>query len=244
MPSGWKIRVRTNSSIVMPDIFSTRIATKSVDDPYCHRSPGWNASGDRGGALDRLRAASSDAPACAGLPPPGSPIGVTAIGERRRRRRRRQRQPRGVRQDVPHRHRTRRRAPAAQRIEHLLVRVRRQPLRNRIVEHELAVFPQHHQRGRDNRLGHRREREDRVLLHRLVRFLVAPALRLEVDDLALARDQRHRAGNLVRVDVVLDERVDAFEPLRRHADGLGLRERQVGLRRRGDESRNQHRRER
>jgi hypothetical protein len=40
MPSGWKIFVRTNSSIVIPDIFSTRIATKSVDDPYCQRSPG------------------------------------------------------------------------------------------------------------------------------------------------------------------------------------------------------------
>jgi len=46
-----------------------------------------------------------------------------------------------------------------------------------------------------------------------------------MDDLAFARDQRHRAGNLARVDVVLDERVDALEPLRRHADCFGFRKR-------------------
>ena len=33
----------------------------------------------------------------------------------------------------------------------------------------------------------------------------------------------------LRVDVVLDVRLDALEALRRHADGFGLRHRQIGL---------------
>ena len=231
MPSGWKIRVA--------DELVERHARHLLDqDRRRSRSTLRTASArpaETPAACRRrarpLRAASSAAPARRTPAPAAAPIGAVspsvsgvAAGSRR------QRQARGVREDVAHGHRPRRLAAAGQRVEHLLVRVRRQPLRDRIVEQELAVFPQHHQRRGHDRLGHRREGEDRVLLHRLVLFLVAPALRLEVDDLALARDQRHRAGNLVGVDVVLDEGVDALEPLRRHADRLGLRERQVGLR--------------
>ena len=145
-----------------------------------------------------------------------------------RRAREREAEARGVGQDVAdgHRPRGRHQQPV---VEHHLVRVRRQPLRDRVVEHELAVFPQHHQRRRHDRLGHRHQGEDRVAHHRQVLFLVAPALRLVMHDLALAADERHRAGNLIRVDVVLDERFDALEALGRHADGFRLRHRQVGL---------------
>ena len=66
---------------------------------------------------------------------------------------------------------------------------------------------------------------------------------LHIGDLALPRDQRHRAGNLVRVDVVLDEGGDALEALRRHPDCFRFGERQIGLRRDRDEPGNDDGRE-
>ena len=47
-------------------------------------------------------------------------------------------------------------------------------------------------------------------------------LRLEVDDLALARDERDGAGDPVLVDVAPDHLVDPVEPLGRDADLLGI----------------------
>ncbi len=48
------------------------------------------------------------------------------------------------------------------------------------------------------------------------------ALRLEVDDFAVTRDQRDDPRDFVAVEITLDVVVDAREPGRRHADALGL----------------------
>ena len=69
------------------------------------------------------------------------------------------------------------------------------------------------------------------LIGRLIKEFpnIVVGLKDSAGDLAFARDERDRAGNLIAIDVALDERVDALEPLRRHADRLGLRQRQVRL---------------
>ena len=103
-------------------------------------------------------------------------------------------------------------------------------LSNRIVEQEAAFFPQHHQRGRDDRLGHRLSEKIVSLLHGRVVFLVAVALRLEVDDLAVPRDERHPAGDLVPIHVALDERVDLLEALGGDSYRFRLRHRHVRVR--------------
>jgi len=46
----------------------------------------------------------------------------------------------------------------------------------------------------------------------LVLFLVPPAVRLVVHDLAFARDERHAAGDPVCVDELLHEAFDTLEP--------------------------------
>jgi hypothetical protein len=50
------------------------------------------------------------------------------------------------------------------------------------------------------------------------------ALRFEVGDLSLTRDQRERAGKLAGVDVALEMIVDASEARRRESNFLGLHE--------------------
>ena len=103
----------------------------------------------------------------------------------------------------------------------------RQELRDGIGDEELAVLHEHHRRHRGERLGHGVEAEDGVLGHRLAGRLVAHAEGLEVDDLALARDERHRAGDLAGLDLAAQHAADALEPLRRQADLLRLRRRQA-----------------
>ena len=53
-----------------------------------------------------------------------------------------------------------------------------------------------------------------------LRLQVHDALRLEIGDLAVARDERHGAGDLAGRDRALDELVDALQALRRQADAL------------------------
>lgn len=96
-------------------------------------------------------------------------------------------------------------------------------LRDRIAQHELPFFDQHQDRYRGHRLGHRREPEQRVVGHRLVRLDVRQTVRLEVHDFPFSRDQRHRAGKVFGVDVALDHGMNALQTLRRHPDIFGLR---------------------
>jgi hypothetical protein len=67
-----------------------------------------------------------------------------------------------------------------------------------------------------------------VARHRPLRLDVDQAVCLEVRDLAAPRDQRHGAGQRAGIDVALDRRADAPEPLAREADVLGLTGRRDG----------------
>ena len=103
----------------------------------------------------------------------------------------------------------------------------REILRQRVVDQQLAALVKLQRRERDHRLGHRGDVEDRVLRHRDAGRLVAEAERLEVDELALAGDRDHGAGQAALLDVGIDDLRDLAEPLGRHADvfGLGARQR-------------------
>ena len=130
---------------------------------------------------------------------------------------------------------------------HQVVLVLGDPLRDRIVEQEPPLLEQHHQRGRDDRLGHRHQDEDGVLRHRHAVLPVAPAVRLEVDHLPLAGDQGDRAGDPAVIDVLPDEAVDPLQALRRHADRLRAADDDVlgrARRRRRQQHRGQHRADR
>ena len=101
--------------------------------------------------------------------------------------------------DVAHGDRTRRRA-----IDRLAAGVlpgvdlhrleRRQVARQRIVEAELALFPQLHQRHAGDRLGHRVDLRDGVARHRLLRLAVGVAARREDGLAAVLPDQQRHAG--------------------------------------------------
>ena len=67
-----------------------------------------------------------------------------------------------------------------------------------------AALMQLQRRERDHRLGHRGDVEDRVLGHRDAGGLVAEAEGLEVDELALAGDRDHGAGQAAVLDIGID----------------------------------------
>ena len=105
----------------------------------------------------------------------------------------------GVRHQLAHRHRVirrdlRDRAVLRIHFRDLEVRELGNVLRHRIVELPLAFLEQHHHRDAGDRLGHRVDAEDRVLLHRRAALQVALAGGLELHDLAVLRDHRDDAG--------------------------------------------------
>ena len=98
-------------------------------------------------------------------------------------------------------------------LQHLPVgQLGQQPV-HRLVQPEQAFLDQDHGRGRGDRLGHRRDAEDRVAAHRLLRVRGHRADRVDVP-LAPARDERHEAGHLAPLDVAGHHVVQTLEPLR------------------------------
>ena len=79
-------------------------------------------------------------------------------------------------------------------------------------QRERSLLDQLHDRGAGQRLGLRRDPEDRVGRHAPARFLVGPAERLLVDDLAVLHHQRDDAGDLVGVDISLQRAIDDRRP--------------------------------
>ena len=71
-----------------------------------------------------------------------------------------------------------------------------------VVELKIALFVQHHQGHRGDRLGHGIDAEDGVVSHRLVPFPVHLAEGAEVGHVAVTRDGDLAAGNLAGLDVV------------------------------------------
>ena len=79
----------------------------------------------------------------------------------------------------------------------------------------IFAFFHHHEYGNaHDRFCHRRNAENRVFGHRLVRLDVHQSLRLEMSDLSLAGDQRDRAGNVPRLDASFNQVVYSLQPLR------------------------------
>src|SRR5262245_21622645 len=106
--------------------------------------------------------------------------------------------------------------------EDALIAPRRDELPHRIVELNASLLPQHHQPDAHDRLRHRVDAEDRIRRDRPLALDLEVALRLEVRDLAPARDEREGAGELAGVDVPLEVIADASEPRRRESDFFGL----------------------
>jgi hypothetical protein len=92
------------------------------------------------------------------------------------------------------------------------------PLRNdpidRIVELEIALLVEGHQRDRGDRLGHRIDAVEGVVGGRLAALAVHLAEGFEIGQVTVARDRDLAAGDLAGLDIVAVQVVgDPFEPL-------------------------------
>jgi hypothetical protein len=103
---------------------------------------------------------------------------------------------------------------------HGLLAPRRYPAGDRVVERDPPFLGEHHQGDARDRLGHRVEAKDRVLLEaRLVRER-GVAEHAFVNELALPRDEEQRAWQEAGLDVALgEEAVDAGESFGAEAQG-------------------------
>ena len=215
MPSGPKIRSLRNVSNGCPEARS--ISTPRTSEPvlYIQRSPGWYISG----SVPRRRIHSSGTGGVCGLGipcPSSSSDSASAMGTVP-----------GAAATMPRpmvkvsRSRTVIGRYAGHRVVQLGVRplqhppvgqLGQQPV-HRLVQPEQAFLDQDHGRDRGDRLGHRRDAEDRVAPHRLLRVRGHRADRVDVP-LAPARDERHEAGHLASLDVAGHHVVQTLEPLR------------------------------
>ncbi|MCY1534999.1 hypothetical protein D9M68_703850 [compost metagenome] len=93
--------------------------------------------------------------------------------------------------------------------------------RDRVVQLQAAVFHQHHRGDRGDGLAHRVDAEDAVTRHRGAGGRVELADRFEPRDLALARDQQHRAGDLAGRHVGLEHVGELLQALGGQAHRLG-----------------------
>ena len=80
---------------------------------------------------------------------------------------------------------------------------------DRVAERELALVVQDHHSDAGHRLGHRVDPEDRIPGHGLPALAIHAAIGLEVDDLAVTRDQSGGPGDLIRIDVLLHPHSDS-----------------------------------
>ena len=135
-------------------------------------------------------------------------------------------QARGVAQQVDDQHRPRRRPGQECRrragLEHAEVFPFRDVFVDGLVERDAAFLEQHHEGHAGDRLGHRIDAEDGVVLDRHLALDVGKALHRRVDHLAAAIDQELRPRKAAGIDVaVLEMRIDAVEALLGHAGGFG-----------------------
>ena len=118
------------------------------------------------------------------------------------------------------RHRIQLAAHAAHEHSHVL-EARQEP-RDRIVELEMSLLVQHHDRRRCQRLGHRIETEDRVRRHPRRAPDVGQAAHIEMHQLAAARHRGDQPGEPAVIDEAPRPRIHTRKPLRRKADVLGF----------------------
>ena len=99
--------------------------------------------------------------------------------------------------------------------QHVQVGQFRHELGNWVRELKLALFVEHHSRHAGDRLGHGEDAKEGILGERPVVVRTALPNRLEVDDLALPRHQRNRAGELLLIHIALRDGGDAIKDARR-----------------------------
>ena len=109
---------------------------------------------------------------------------------------------------------------------HLGILELRNVLRDGICEPELAFFDEDQDRHGRDRLAGRGQAEQRVLGHRLFGVEVHQAVRFEVRHTAAARDDRDRAGYVLRFYMAHDHLVNALQSLGGEPDVFGLGSRQ------------------
>ena len=131
-----------------------------------------------------------------------------------------------VAHQLPHRHRLRLRHFAV-RCGHLEAGELGDVLGHRVVERPLALLPEHHHGHAHDRLGHRREAKDRVAGDRLLRRQILDAVRVEVDDLAVPRDERRDTGEFAVVHQRAHRLLNRLQPVDREADRLRRHKRTV-----------------
>ena len=120
---------------------------------------------------------------------------------------------------------------------HLHLREGRQVLRDGIAEDDATFLDEHHGGDRHERLGHRVDAEDRVLPERRAASRIARADRVEIGDFSLAGDQRHRAGQLLLLDLAAQRLLDAGQAQGGEADLLGPSGRErLGMQRRAQQA--------
>ena len=129
-------------------------------------------------------------------------------------------------QQVDDQHRPRRRAGQEGRRrsgdEHAEVLPFRDIFVHGLVERDAAFLDQHHESHGRDRLGHRIDAEDGVVLDLHLALEVGKALRRRVHDLAAAVDRELRSGKAPGIDVALPQMVfDAVERGGGHAGGFG-----------------------
>ena len=91
-----------------------------------------------------------------------------------------------------------------------------------LVERDLAFLDQHHEGDTRDRLGHRIDAENRIVLDRNLAFEVGKALHRRMDDLAAAVDQKLGPREAAGVDVALLQMIfDAVERRLGHSGGFG-----------------------
>ena len=93
---------------------------------------------------------------------------------------------------------------------------------NGLVERDAALLEQHHEGHAGDRLGHRIDAKNGVVLDRHLALEVGKALHRAVDDLAAAVDQKLRSREAAGIDIaVLQMRLDTVEGHLGHAGGFG-----------------------
>ncbi len=97
-------------------------------------------------------------------------------------------------------------------------------LRDWIVERPLALFPEHHHRDADDRLGHGREAKDGVASHWLPGRQILDAVRVKVHDLAVPRHERRDVGKLALIDKRTHRLLKRLQAVGREPDRLRGRE--------------------
>ena len=97
--------------------------------------------------------------------------------------------------------------------------------RNRIVEADFPFLDHHHDCHAHHRFRHRHDAEHGIRRHRFFCFDIHQALRLQVRDTAIARDQRDRARETSCVEMPQNQLVNPVQPFGRDADIFRFRPR-------------------